>query len=169
MLLWTFLSTTPMVDAGTVLNSVLLTYHAISMICLIAGMVAITGKNLVLIICFVLYSFLNSLLMFAQVIYFLGILKLSPKEGCDDECFRNLLFIVRAKVILGLTFSLLNSLFLSAYVICGCYEDDLYDMETGYSVYATTNPWVEEPLPAYHPKEKEPPIYEDLPSPHVQI
>lgn len=163
LLVWTFLSSTPLVDLGVAANSALLTYHAISMICLLAGMVAISGKNLLLIISFVLYSFLNTLLMFAQVIYFLGILRLSPKPDCNDECFRNMMLILRFELILGFTLSLLNSLFLSAYVICGCYEEDPYDIETSRSYFSSLDPWIEEPLPAYIPKEKEPPVYEDLP------
>jgi hypothetical protein len=158
-----------MVDEGTAVNSIFLTYHAISMICLIAGMVAVSGKNLVLIICFVLYSLLNTLLMLAQVIYFLGILKLTPKPNCDNDCFHNLVLVMRCKVVLGLIFSLLNSVFLSAYVICGCYEEGHDDFEIGHSVYGTSNPWVEEPLPVYLPKEKEPPVYQVLPSQHDQI
>ena len=161
LLLWSIIAIRPLVDLGFIANSALFTFHAISVICLIGGMIAVLGHNQLLILSFVLYSFLHTLLMSALVIYILGIIRISPKSHshCNAECFGHMLFFLRIHLMLGFTLSFLHSLFLYEF----CYDEDACDLETRKSYFNSADLYIEELLPEYLPKENELPFCGDLP------
>jgi hypothetical protein len=84
-LVWHFLSLTPIIDLGLKINISIMIYHSFAIGFCLSGLSAITSGKLMPVMSFVLFSYINSVVVIAQTSNQLELLKSSFLLGSGKD------------------------------------------------------------------------------------